>query len=1722
MARRNKVSATIETKYKNTGLTKLKKELKETKKDIDLTNKSITNNDKIQREVKTSTDNNSKSNQNYQKILQKMKNDFEYINRENKDYAKTLNEVTEKLIKIINVNLKLKTSNNETKNSFKEVKYELDKIKNTKDSFNPMGKSFSLFQSAIKGFISIKISQKVLEIGKSLLSAASNMEELENVTTQVFGKMSKEVEDFAKTVGQEMGRSSYAMQKYVSDMGAVLKGFGGINDNKIKEMSESLTKLAVDIGSFKNVSDDQVFTALRGALSGETEALKTLGIVVNDLTMKEYALSKGIKEKWETMSISQKAELRYQAILEKTKFMHGDAARTIGSYANQLKVFEANVSNISATLGNKLKGNVTGVLSNINNMMSSLNRYLNQKSPSDYWSDFIKEAGKAQLLVQEYIKLSKKANESKLDNTEEEKRLRIYENLKSLYPGILNNISSEAKEYEKVASSIDTVIAKLKQKAIAQMNEDSYKDLIKEQQNQLIIIEKLKDKVDEKAKEILAYNGNKDFSKEIAEAIRKVLIDYTGKRSDEEKRKRDEAILKVLKEHGLKTDSKNLKIVTEFAQRYNQLAIQISKSSLKVEKLQNNLDEKEKATEIMIKGYSKGTVSAMDELTNMISSFMSKTQDIVKKSKDDVNKSIQSSSRDISRTTNKAVTLITNNQGKIEQNIVGTNLELTRKETIDIIKNRGVIEQFVGGIKTTFRQLDDGRVEAVREKRYDERIRDSYKGDNSLLERKIYKNYDEVIGELKLSFKKENLEDKNLYSDNSTKIKNKYEQIIDNLKTLDNELSTIATSGQKEKILKLSASIREKQIENIKNLESIGAISLSESIKAQIKAIEDELEKAKELKDVSKITELKEKINNLLLKDVLPSSIDKIINEMKTKSIEIQGSNLIVSDNDKVRLIKEIENLNQSNLILENKLKENKINEKEYIEERLKTSKLITSAYNLIGDKDKSFLETLNKQMLSIDELKRAYNQNNILINLDNILKNGNSTNLEEELIKSTENYYNLLKNKVNEIAITLFTEKGWDVEKLKTVYRATNKQLDDMINIATTDGDIVVKNFAVVMKKLKEIGDIKNKKRISDKFNDTTNDLIKGLQNLNKVFDGGLDGVINFITDIQNISNSISNISKNGFNFDSVTGVIGSVISIGSSLIGALFHKDEGKEKARKEYIKDVEKWNDELPKTMNDLRSSLDTLSNDIKNFNKVLIKSIASNTSNSNLLQNQKIAEAVALEYANSFDATVKTTISRTKETYRWWGWSSDTQYLGTETKEEKLRKILGIPEFKNANDIRNWYEINKNKSYRAKFENLGSGSSGLFGFNGYSHSEKLVGSNFNEVMKIIPVFADNVERIMSYSKNTAKYGLYESLDGINVTSSGEIKDQLRETLKKLIESSGQNWHDVASKIEKKLNELVKEDEILVEAFNDVRGNFIQKMSDGNLVIDSLATSLQGYFNKIRSNVSKIMYDLNFRENNDFEKNFIEKFKNISDELVKLRLENGKTIKDLDKNIFNFKDIFKQLKDMDKINNDIKGVVEEIRRQAKLEGISDDLIDKMLPLDKATDKVKDISNMLKDGMYAAIESNSFDQFTMSIGASLYKMTKEGLIKAFVETEQFKKLYDGYINTEEYQKELSNVTTIKGAYDLIRNKLNDFENKLKSEGLSFRETNASNGEYLGGFTNGISEITNNSSLSKGNINITVHTEIKNNGYISVEPLVDGIAEKVKEKIEDSYRREI
>lgn len=173
-------------------------------------------------------------------------------------------------------------------------------------------------------------------VASQSIRAASAVEELRSAAQVTFLQTFPQVEARAQAIAQEVGRAGSTILGFATDMGAILTPTR-LSTEAVGEMSLELSKLAVDLASFRNTSDEQAFMALRSGIVGETEPLRRYGVVLLQTTLQEYAHRNGIRQKLETMNQAQLATLRYNFILEQTKLAQGDAARTAGSFANQAR-----------------------------------------------------------------------------------------------------------------------------------------------------------------------------------------------------------------------------------------------------------------------------------------------------------------------------------------------------------------------------------------------------------------------------------------------------------------------------------------------------------------------------------------------------------------------------------------------------------------------------------------------------------------------------------------------------------------------------------------------------------------------------------------------------------------------------------------------------------------------------------------------------------------------------------------------------------------------------------------------------------------------------------------------------------------------------------------------------------------------------------------------------------------------------------------------------------------------------------------------------------------------------------------------------------------------------------------------------------------------------------------------------------------------------------------
>ena len=245
------------------------------------------------------------------------------------------------------------------KTSTDDVAGSMEKAHKHSLTFGDVVKGIVTSEAIIGGFCAIgsavgDMVRNFADFAKGGLEVASDLQEVQNVVDVTFGEQgAAAVEDFAKKAAGSFGMSELSAKKFTGTMGAMLKSMN-LDDAAVQDMSLALTGLAGDMASFYNLDAEEAFSKLRSGISGETEPLKQLGINMSVANLEAYALSQGINTAWKEMSAAEQATLRYQYIMQATADAQGDFARTSDSYANQQRILQLNMENLSASIGKKV------------------------------------------------------------------------------------------------------------------------------------------------------------------------------------------------------------------------------------------------------------------------------------------------------------------------------------------------------------------------------------------------------------------------------------------------------------------------------------------------------------------------------------------------------------------------------------------------------------------------------------------------------------------------------------------------------------------------------------------------------------------------------------------------------------------------------------------------------------------------------------------------------------------------------------------------------------------------------------------------------------------------------------------------------------------------------------------------------------------------------------------------------------------------------------------------------------------------------------------------------------------------------------------------------------------------------------------------------------------------------------------------------------------------
>ena len=197
--------------------------------------------------------------------------------------------------------------------------------------------------------------------GGKLLELGSDAEESANAFQVTFKEAEKSLGSFVDDFANKAGFTSSELQQLLSFTGGVTNAMGATAEESA-ELSKTIASLAGDIGSLKNLPAEQAVRAMTSALTGEREALKSLGIVIKETDVQQKALEMTNKSSVKDLTNLEKAHATVALITEASSDAIGDLDNTQDSFANTTRRLKAELRQTGLEMGQQLLPAVSGVL----------------------------------------------------------------------------------------------------------------------------------------------------------------------------------------------------------------------------------------------------------------------------------------------------------------------------------------------------------------------------------------------------------------------------------------------------------------------------------------------------------------------------------------------------------------------------------------------------------------------------------------------------------------------------------------------------------------------------------------------------------------------------------------------------------------------------------------------------------------------------------------------------------------------------------------------------------------------------------------------------------------------------------------------------------------------------------------------------------------------------------------------------------------------------------------------------------------------------------------------------------------------------------------------------------------------------------------------------------------------------------------------------------------
>jgi TMP repeat. len=254
-------------------------------------------------------------------------------------------------------------------------------------------KGFSMFKNAVQSSMSfieiynyfnsafVQVSSRAADewqeagYNSAEAYAESFRERAEELTTKMTGFEITENGTLKNANIQNFGMDPSQLINYQAMFAQMSSSMGNSSETAVK-LSNALTMIGADLASVRNMDFEKTWNDMASGLAGMSRTLDKYGVNIRNVNLQERMHQAGIEGSITNLNQENKALLRAIILLESTEYAWADLGLTLSQSANQMRLMQANFSNLGRTIGNIFLPYVATAIKYISGFAIALQRLL--------------------------------------------------------------------------------------------------------------------------------------------------------------------------------------------------------------------------------------------------------------------------------------------------------------------------------------------------------------------------------------------------------------------------------------------------------------------------------------------------------------------------------------------------------------------------------------------------------------------------------------------------------------------------------------------------------------------------------------------------------------------------------------------------------------------------------------------------------------------------------------------------------------------------------------------------------------------------------------------------------------------------------------------------------------------------------------------------------------------------------------------------------------------------------------------------------------------------------------------------------------------------------------------------------------------------------------------------------------------------------------------------